>query len=655
MSFFIGAVSCSGSMAPAEFLDAMRQMARLFHRSDPKVWHGPGAALVHCQSLVTHEDKHERQPVVVPASGMTLVLDGRLDNRDELIRDLNPGSGGTGLPDSVVLAAAVDRWGDGAAERILGDFAFACWNPRTQRLQLVCDQMGGRVIYYGMRRDTLVFATMVNAVQGLLSESHSGIDEETLLTLLLDHGVDPEGTLYRGIRRLPPGGRLSWQDGSFSVGRYWEPKPGRSHRFRSDQEYVEAGRELLDRAVACRLRSAGPIAASLSGGLDSGAVASTAARLLAPGILQTVTASPEPDASIPTRPGRIADEWPLAKTVAQMYPNIRPHLAQAGGLTPEETDPTTLFLLTGSTPRNFLNTAWLGSARQQFRSLGASVVLTGVAGNMTLSWTGARALADYARQGRLLRVLQEVRALSRREGDTAWSLLRQWLFVPLTPVSVRAAVRRIRRGSDAVWTPNSPINPQFALDMSALERLKQERRLGITDIQGGTTELHRRQIASFAAGRANLACLRPHLGYEVRDPLGDVRLVEFCLSIPPEQHFRNGVRRRLARRVLEDRLPSEVVWLKGRGAQCADWFHRINRRRETILNELDSFQSFPLAARCLDLPRMRAIAENWPADAEAAEHKYADLVLVLLRGIELGRLLRWIDNRSELRGSAAAP
>src|SRR5207249_2791570 len=60
-------------------------------------------------------------------------------------------------------------------------------------------------------------------------------------------------------------------------------------------------------------------------------------------------------------------------------------------------------------------------------------------------------------------------------------------------------------------------------------------------------------------------------GVDLRDPTADVRLIEFCLSVPTEQFFRDGVNRALARRALADRLPPAVVEEQRKGYQGVDW------------------------------------------------------------------------------------
>src|SRR5262249_8694936 len=82
-------------------------------------------------------------------------------------------------------------------------------------------------------------------------------------------------TLYEGIFALPPGHRMVVTADAMRLDAYWAPEPGREVRHRSN-DYAEQLRAVLTEAVHCRMRSSGPIAAHVSGGIDSSSVAGLA-------------------------------------------------------------------------------------------------------------------------------------------------------------------------------------------------------------------------------------------------------------------------------------------------------------------------------------------------------------------------------------------
>jgi asparagine synthase (glutamine-hydrolysing) len=82
-------------------------------------------------------------------------------------------------------------------------------------------------------------------------------------------------------------------------------------------------------------------------------------------------------------------------------------------------------------------------------------------------------------------------------------------------------------------------------------------------------------------------------GWQVdhRDPTADIRLLEFCLTIPTEQFLRDGIPRALARRALADRLPKQVLEEPRRGLQVADWHEDLTAVRDRIIDELDRLEA----------------------------------------------------------------
>lgn len=76
------------------------------------MWEHTHAAVVHRQSVVTPEDLLEKHPVYQPGGALMLAADDRIDNREDLIRQLRLNRDAEGLPDSSVFVAAIDKWGE---------------------------------------------------------------------------------------------------------------------------------------------------------------------------------------------------------------------------------------------------------------------------------------------------------------------------------------------------------------------------------------------------------------------------------------------------------------------------------------------------------------------------------------------------------------
>ena len=111
------------------------------------------------------------------------------------------------------------------------------------------------------------------------------------------------------------------------------------------------------------------------------------------------------------------------------------------------------------------------------------------------------------------------------------------------------------------------------------------------------------------------AAYRARFGVDVRTPLADRRLVEFCVAVPEEQYMTNGQRRLLIRRAMAGRLPQRHA-----GRTDSEVFRRrpgsrrMSAERTALLTELEAFEADDLTSRILDLPRMRTLLEQWPRE-----------------------------------------
>jgi asparagine synthase (glutamine-hydrolysing) len=581
----------------------------------PAVWSDGGVAFVHVPRPATPEDGLDRLPGRFAGGTAVLAFDGRLDNRDDLIAGLAlDRERAATMGDGALAMAAIERWGDHACARLIGDFALAWWDERSRRLVLACDATGGRTLYVHADGGRLCFATHPLAVLAF-----PGVPREinpVAVACAMAATQPPAGTTpYRDVFRLPPAGLLTWRDGAFRVERYWRLDPARRIRYRDSRDYEQAARELLDRAVAAQARVIGPLVCQLSGGLDSGAVVATAARLCPATPIHALTSQPNPGAPLPIlrRRDRILDEGPLAATTASLYPNVVHHVLPAGELTPEEIDPTRLFEKTGLPVRNYLNLGGWQPAFAKARELNARALLIGSSGNATLSWE------DLPNRWRLRRHLVEnvLPPAWRR----AW---RQWHGRHPDPILATAALR-----------------PEWARQAAGIAAA---RKAEFSIFPGRHNfNIRLRFIEDQWARRPYHAALTAATGCELRDPLSDRRLTEFCFAIPFEQWGLGGVPRSFARRVLADRLPPAVLGFMGRGYQCPDWFHRLGGLRETFVADFDRLEASRAASAVLDLARLRALAEDWPADVDAAERRRDELLVGFGRGSYYGRFIRWVE------------
>lgn len=595
--------------------------------------------VAHFRAPITPEDESEPLAVTCAGGTRTLVWSGRLDNRDDLAGTLGVRRNRFPITDSSIVAAALEKWGDDVCEHLLGDFALVCWNHRERQLLLASDHTANRAIFYSASSGRIAFSTSVSALLGMPGIPRD-IDQRSLARTLLDFPPERGCTMFRHIKYVPAATQLIWSQNGISERRYWAPRFQTTLRYANDSDYVDHARELLDEAVRCRLRVRGTIVSHLSGGLDSTAVTATAARLAAPARVLALTAVSDPNAEVFAPPDRaFGDETEHAAAVARMYCNIEHRRVPAGLTAPEP--PEVLFYGCGIPIRNLLNVDWFWPANRMAFKEGARAVLIGSSGNLTLSWAGQYRLRDLVRGGNWVSAAREALAVSREQRRSLRQTVRSQIVPPLVPGIVRRAWRGLKSLKMPDWRRQSAISLELFRTEGADLRIGEDT---FPENGGGYDASSRQFYLEDISLRAPNPLFREVNGFEMWDPLADIRLVEFCLAIPAEQYFAGGIARRLARRTLADRLPESIVRETRRGRQSPEWFHRLSSVRKQMADKLQRLSKLPQAQYALDFGYMQRILDAWPADAAAAQEKFSLLVRGLARGVNVAEFLEWVEH-----------
>src|SRR5712692_1952593 len=257
MSGLAGILTAGGEATPPATLcpEFQQMMASLAHRGRDATatWKGAAGLLGALALHATPESARERQPLEDPTSGLVIVWDGRLDNRDELLAQL--ASPGEQPGDAALVLRAFARWNENSAPRLLGDFAFAVWDPGRSTLFAARDVFGVRPFFYSAGPGRIYFASEVQALARLTSVS-AEVDDEIAGEFLLGWTdfSRVHRTFYRHIERLPPAHWLRWSAGRLELERYWSADPGRRVRYPRREDYAAEFGRLFKQAVECRLR-----------------------------------------------------------------------------------------------------------------------------------------------------------------------------------------------------------------------------------------------------------------------------------------------------------------------------------------------------------------------------------------------------------------
>ncbi len=202
-------------------------------------------------------------------------FNGEIYNYVELRKELGGSDRFRTHTDTETILAGYERWGVDVVDHLRGMFAFALWDESRQRLVLARDRFGIKPLYYHLSPEGwLYFASEAKALLPFVPEIEP--DDEGLRDYLVFQQPLEHRTLFRHVHQLPPAHVLTVEGGELRTRRYWEVFYERDFD-RSDADFIDRSADLLRDSVDVHLRSDVPVGAYVSGGLDSGLVASLAA------------------------------------------------------------------------------------------------------------------------------------------------------------------------------------------------------------------------------------------------------------------------------------------------------------------------------------------------------------------------------------------
>jgi asparagine synthase (glutamine-hydrolysing) len=590
-------------------------------------------------------DETQFMPLVDPTSGVGFVCSARLDNRTELGRALNLRNGELArLSDSGLVLRAFLRWGESCPTRLFGDWSFGAWNPSERRLFLARDRFGSTGLYTYCDARVFAFASDRKALLSL-DFVHPELDELYLAQVLTSWpAYHCERTIHTVIQRLPPAHFIAVTPQRATPACYWHLEDTPLLRLARRDEYAEGFRVVFDEAVRCRMEPSrdegtlfaancedgtaethAPLAITLSGGLDSGSVAATAASLQRgkPGRILAFTSVPISDTRPYTRRG-FGDEFALAHATADLA-GIADHIAvEARGISVLEAIRTSLEI--HQEPGHAAgNLYWIVDLARMARSSGCRVMMNGQVGNAGISWVGDPFSQSW---------IYPIKSLG------PWNWARENLKRN-APDEVFRAWRRLRSGDPNTMFRASAINPAFARRIDLFER-----RLQDPEERPLKSPLAER-LRILKPGKSFIGALQAESGasnhLDIRDPSGDARVLAYTFSVPDEMFIdpHSGMDRWLIRTAMAGRLPEQVRLNQKRGQQAADLVPRLRACSQEVNTALDELAKGP-AASYLDIGNMRATWEV--VQVEDTPIAFHMAITVLTRGIMAGLFVNQFCN-----------
>jgi asparagine synthase (glutamine-hydrolysing) len=212
------------------------------------------------------------QPVFNEDRTVWVVFNGEIYNFPELRPELQKqGHHFYTNSDTEVIVHLYEQYGSECVQKLRGMFAFALYDARHNRLLMARDRLGKKPLHYALSNGNLLFGSEIKSILEVAPELAS-IDYEGLLQYLYFGYIPDPLTSFPGIRKLPAGHLLEFEQGEVRVRKYWDLPRFNTYKPRSEEECLEEMEHRLAEAVRIRLISDVPLGALLSGGTDSSTV-----------------------------------------------------------------------------------------------------------------------------------------------------------------------------------------------------------------------------------------------------------------------------------------------------------------------------------------------------------------------------------------------
>ena len=280
-----GKIDFTGKTVPLELLKNMTDSIAYRGPDDEGFFSDGPVGLGHRRLSIIDLSPAGRQPMSNEDESLWLVFNGEVydfaETREKLIAKGHTLKSRT---DTETVLHLYEDEGVTCLKHLNGMFAFALWDARLQRLWLARDRLGKKPLVYYWDGKRLIFASEIKAILRDPDVPRE-IDFEALDLYLTLNYIPATWTIFKNIRKLPPGHSLVLEKGKLSIQSFWDvPANGAEHEIPSPSDSMpwdqckDRLRQLLEASVARRLIADVPLGAFLSGGLDSSIIVALMAR-----------------------------------------------------------------------------------------------------------------------------------------------------------------------------------------------------------------------------------------------------------------------------------------------------------------------------------------------------------------------------------------
>jgi asparagine synthase (glutamine-hydrolysing) len=523
--------------------------------------------------------------------------------------------------------------------KINGEFCALFFSKEEKRLTLMRDHFGTKPLYYWVERQNklIAFASCVSALIAIKGISRQ-LNERALGAFLVTYFPPAGETVFEDIKSVPPASSVTFDhDASSRVIRHWSPKPAHDWWENNNKRVVESFREELVRSVVSRIPEDGVTAFSLSGGIDSGAVAAIASKHMPHKRFLSFT-----DVLPAGYDGPARDERNDVEKLVQFLPNVQANFVDALDRDPLAMGASALSL--SGLPTMTCQSFFFDSMNAAAAASGVSVLLGGWGGDQCVSAAADGHITELVLGGHFIQAWGRISHFMETREMSLASVLRSQLAKAVLPQGL------IERGSQMLgsdWLAATALRRDFAEEFALKAYL---------ETTGWTfpARVHP-SINAWAIGSLEFI-IRTHgwligeegfsdwHGIEYRNPLYDWRLIEACLAIPSHYKVSANKERLLLRSAARPFLPSFIIDRDDKGIGTPFLLTRLHRDIDTLKKGFDRFSSIGTWRRIVDIDKVAKGMANLESTSDWAVSKI--IVSQVLYPYYLGDYLERIGHQA---------
>ncbi len=497
----------------------------------------------------SYSASHQDQKYIFSNDNFFINLSGRIDNRDELIKELSLHES---ISDSELIIIGFHRKGEEIFNDLLGAFAFFIFDKRKNEIIVVRDHVGIKPFYFSYKEGLFIYGSEPKFIFQI-SQEKKVLNNEKLLNYLVRSNDKFEETFYEGIYRVERGEFLRSKKSILEKFQYHAFETPNYTKYENDEDAFLDFRNLFTKIIEQQTSKIKKVGTTLSGGLDSTSVT----RILADhnekkGSEKEIFSYSYEFVDLDKDDIKTTDETSYVKdAIALGGLNSRITKIPRGDYVMQLLEDQKYFPSPNAQGNRYLELGLIENCKKD----GVKVLLTGFDGDSTISY-GMEYIQILLKKFKIIEALK-LNNLTRKnlnlQSNTYRTLLHHFILRHL-PSKIDFLLRRAR-GFDSLENQFKYLNQNVKneIDIVDMQRRKRE---SMYDIKDGHRNLLNRKgfVHSFEALDIDYS----YNGIEERHPFFDKRLMEFCLNIHPSLKLKNGFSRYILRESCKEVLPISV-------------------------------------------------------------------------------------------------